>query len=251
MNLAIISSKHSKESSIALGKTLNCCVYDPYSSMYYHKPNEHYIWDNYIYNMGCSDYTSHETYNNSTQIAQCVHKAATWQKLSEENVTTVPVTYSKETALAWLDEDKIVVNRCTLVGKNSEGVSYSTKNAPNFFDSPLNTQAICWTRYVNHTYELRAYLVKGKPPLLFKKVNKNGIWEFKEIKKPEQKLLNELEKAHKAFNKMFCIAFDILHCKTGDYYFLEANSAPSLLIHKKILPMISSAIKEDIVRRNS
>jgi len=49
-----------------------------------------------------------------------------------------------------------------------------------------------------------------------------------------------------AFDKMFCIAFDILHCRTGDYYFLEANSAPSLLVHHKIIPTLASAIKEKL-----
>ena len=240
MNLTILTSRHSKASAIALGQALDCPVYNPYQGITYHKE---YTPALNVYNMGCSGYNG--TFNDYNQINNCVHKLRTFMELERNCATTVPYTRNPQVAQQWLNEDKIVVNRRTLTGKANDGLSYSTKGAPQFEDKPLDTEAVMWTRYVNHDYELRAYLIKGKP-LIFKKIDVGGSWDFKQVVRPEQKLLNELERAGRSFNRMFCVAFDILHCRTGDYYFLEANSAPSLLVHHKILPTLANAIKQEL-----
>jgi len=242
MTLTIITSRHSKQSAIALGEALDCTVYNPYQSTKY---REGRITPK-TYNMGCSGFHFDGALNDSNQIAECVDKLSTLNKLSYYNVTTVPWTVDPNIAQNWLDEDKIVVNRATTTGKVNEGLSYSFKGAEQYDDKPLVQDSAMWTRFVNHDYELRAYLIKGCDPLIYKKVDVDGSWEFKQILQPEQKLLDELEKAGRSFNKMFCVAFDILHCRTGDYYFLEANSAPSLLVHPKILPTLVSAIKREL-----
>jgi len=115
-------------------------------------------------------------------------------------------------------------------------------------DVPLNLESVIWTRYVNHKRELRAYCIKGKEHLVFYKVDIDGHWEFvlKRNTQIDNKLYEQLDKAQQAFDKMFCIAFDILECVTGDYYFLEANSAPSLLVHPILIPTLANAIKEKL-----
>jgi len=149
-------------------------------------------------------------------------------------------------AQTWLDEDRIIVNRTTITGKANEGVSFSTKSAPCMEDKPLDLDSIIWTRYVNHTRELRAYCIKGKEHIIFHKKDINGHWEFIPFTDwIPLKLMEQLDKACQAFDKMFCIAFDILECRTGDYYFLEANSAPSLLVHPILVPTLAQAIKEN------
>lgn len=245
MNLTILTSRHSKASAVALGEALNAGVFNPYQ-------NERYrgTLGVAVYNMGCPGYGASHALNNTIQIADCINKIATFERLNFHNVRIVPYTHNKNTAQEWLNQDKIVVNRRSVTGKANEGLTYSTKNAPVFEDTPLDNRAVIWTRYINHDYELRAYLIKGKQPLIFKKVVNNGVWEFKKVNKPEQKLLDELTKASQAFDKMFCIAFDILHCRTGDYYFLEANSAPSLLVHYTILPTLATAIKDHLRTRS-
>jgi len=244
MNLTIITSRHSKQSAIALGAALHCAVYNPYQSTHYSSFPSAY--NHPVYNMGCGGFHFDGALNDSNQIAICIDKVATLYELALAGVTTIPYTKRKAIAQNWLDEDKIVVNRATTTGKANEGLSYSFKGAEQYDDKPLVEDSAIWTRFVNHDYELRAYLIKGKEPLIYKKVDADGSWEFKQIVQPEQKLLDELERAGRSFNKMFCVAFDILHCRTGDYYFLEANSAPSLLIHPKILPTLVSAIKRKL-----
>lgn len=244
MNLTIITSRHSKESATALGEVLECPVYNPYDRVYY-KGNSDLAWIKY--NMGCGGYELYNpSFNHHAQISVCINKIHTLDRLKEEGVLTVPYTRDIRKAQEWLDEDKVVINRERITGKANEGLHYSFKNAENYFDKPLVTTSKFWTRHVNHDYELRAYCIKGKEPMVFKKTNNDGHWDFVKVGHPEQKLLDQLKLAEKAFNKMFLVAYDILHAKTGDYYFLEANSAPSLLVHPILIPTLSTAIKEKL-----
>jgi len=245
MNLTILSSRHSDKTATALGDALDCNVFNPYThSWYKHKEPVTNLFS--YYNMGCSGYTHDTTFNNERQIAICVNKVATFNLLQSTDTLCVPWTDDRTQAQAWLNEDRIIVNRATITGACNEGVSYSSKGATNMDDVPLNLNSIIWTRYVNHTRELRAYCIKGYRPLVFHKVDVNGHWEFRQIIHIPLALQTELNKAQQAFDKMFCIAFDILECVTGDYYFLEANSAPSLLVHPILIPTLAEAIKEKL-----
>jgi len=243
MNLTILTSRHSKESAIALGEALNCNVDNPYQRQAYRGS---YVPTTHTYNMGCSGYTIDTTFNDERQIATCINKVATFRKLKQTDTLTVPFTTNQTQAQAWLDEDRIIVNRATLTGKANEGVSFSIKDAPGMEDKPLDLDSIIWTRYVNHKRELRAYCIKGYELIVFHKVDVSGHWEFQPISHIPDALTIELIHAQQAFDKMFCIAFDILECRTGDYYFLEANSAPSLLVHPIIVPTLAQAIKEEL-----
>jgi len=245
MNLTILSSRHSDKTAIALGDALDCQVYNPYQNKTYRgSPVTHLP----VYNMGCSGYSMDTTFNNERQIATCINKVATFLKLKQTDTLTVPFTTDQAQAQAWLDEDRIIVNRGTITGACNEGVSYSSKGAPNMDDVPLNLNSIIWTRYVNHKRELRAYCIKGYDPIVFWKVDIDGHWEFRKVTCIPLALQTELNKAMQAFDKMFCIAFDILECVTGDYYFLEANSAPSLLVHPIIIPTLAEAIRDEVGR---
>jgi len=115
---------------------------------------------------------------------------------------------------------------------------------PDVADKALDNNSVIWTRYVNHTRELRAYVFKGQKPLVFEKVDVDGGWFFKKIRANE-KLLSSVKKAQDAFNGLLCSAYDILECVTGDFYFLENNSAPSLLVHKDIIPTLVRTIENE------
>ena len=68
---------------------------------------------------------------------------------------------------------------------------------------------------------------------------------FKPIKTPER-LKPQLVAAQMAFSGLVFSAYDILEAVTGDYYFLENNSAPSLLVNDKIIPRLVKVIKGEI-----
>ena len=244
MNLTIVTTKHSKESAKVLGEALDCPVYNPYEELWYKGVIN---TDPIRYNMGCAGYEEYPlVFNHHEQIATCIHKIHTLEKLRLKGVLTVPYTRDIRKAQEWLDEDTVVVNRERITGKANEGLHYSFKNAERYEDTPLVPLSKFWTRHVNHDQELRAYCIAGKDPIVLHKENAGGYWSFHKVGHPEQKLLDQLALASRAFNKMFTVAYDILHAKTGDYYFLEANSAPSLLVHPILIPTLSSAIKEKL-----
>ena len=240
----ILTSKFSKKSAIALGEALNCSVYNPYKGEFYRGDR---LTEGVVYNMGCSYPPSHPTLNNPEYVEYCVNKIKTLNMLQQKGVLTVPWTDSKEQAQAWLDEDRIIVNRATITGKANEGLSFSYKGIEGIADVQLDEESVIWTRYVNHTRELRVYVFKRKPSLVFEKVNIDGGWFFKPIK-ASNKLDEQTKLAQEAFSGLVFSAYDVLECVTGDFYTLENNSAPSLLVSEKIIPRLKEVIQNELGR---
>jgi hypothetical protein len=240
----VLTSKYSKESALALGEALGCSVYNPYQREFYKGSN---LDGGVNYNMGCSSPAFANLLNQPEYVLKCVDKIATFNLLEQHNVLIVPWTRDKAVAQGWLDSDRIIVNRATTTGKANEGLSYSYKGLEDTRDIPLSDDAIIWTRYVNHTRELRAYVFKGKAPLIFEKVDVNGQWFFKPVQ-GNTKLLDQVGRSQAAFSGLVFSAFDILECVTGDYYTLECNSAPSLLVSNKIIPRLKEVIENDMGR---
>lgn len=234
----ILTSKHSKESAIALGEALNVPVYNVYQREFY-RGNSFEEGPNY--NMGCTSPSFRNVINSPEHVAICINKIKTLDLLKANGVLTVPYTRNIHTAQEWLDSDRIVVNRTTIIGKANEGLHYSYKGLDWAEDKPLREDAVIWTRYVNHIRELRAYVFKGQAPLLFEKVVEDDKWVFKKIR-PSEKLLEQVSKAQQAFSGLIFSAFDVLECVTGDFYTIENNSAPSLLMHDKIIPTLKRTI---------
>lgn len=240
----IITSKYSKASAINLGEALGCAVYNPYSGEFYRKD---FLGDGPHYNMGCSSVPSYPTFRNIINqpafVYTCVDKIQTFKLLEQHGVLICPWTRDREQAQQWLNEDRIVVNRATVTGSKNEGLSYSYKGIEDCPDVPLNDGSVIWTRYVNHTRELRVYVFKGKAPLVFEKVDINGGWHFKPLR-TSAKLLEQMQKAQEAFSGLVFSAYDVLECVTGDFYVLECNSAPSLLVHDSIIPRLVETIRD-------
>lgn len=242
MELTIITSRHSKASSIALGKALDCTVYNPYQHEFYRGNTMH----TKKYNMGCGMSSVFSMINKPEYVMKCVDKRETFKQLQEAGVSIVPWTDDRTQAQAWLEEDRCIVNRATVTGKANAGLSYSYHGLGYQPDTPLADDTMIWTRYVNSKRELRAYVFKGKPPLVFEKIdNGQGEWAFTPIPCPV-KLKTELKKAQEAFSGLVFSAYDIMQAKTGDFYILENNSAPSLLAHGSILQRLVEVVQNEI-----
>lgn len=240
----ILTSKYSKESAINLGEALNCAVYNPYSGEFY---RENSLDDSPHYNMGCSSVPFCNVINQPAFVYNCVDKTQTFKLLEQKEVLIVPWTRKKEQAQQWLDEDRIIVNRATVTGSKNQGLSYSYKGLEDCPDVPLKDGSVIWTRYVNHTRELRVYVFKGKSPLVFEKVDIDGGWYFQPVR-ASNKLLEQMKKAQEAFSGLVFSAYDVLECVTGDYYILENNSAPSLQVSDKIIPRLKEVIENELGR---
>lgn len=240
----ILTSKYSKESAIGLGEELDCAVYNPYSHEFYRGST---IERGVHYNMGCSSVPFRNVINQPAFVYSCVDKTHTFTLLEQKGVLICPWTRSRERAQEWLNSDRIVVNRATVTGKANEGLSYSYKGLDGQPDIPLEDRSVIWTRYVNHTRELRVYTFKGKAPLVFEKFDVNGGWYFEPIR-ASNKLIEQMTKAQEAFSGLVFSAYDVLECVTGDYYTLENNSAPSLLVHDSIIPRLTEVIENELGR---
>lgn len=237
----ILTSKYSRQSAISLGEALDCAVYNPYSGEFYRGSG---LDDGFHYNMGCSSVPFRNVINQPAFVYKCVDKIATFDLLQQHGVLICPYTRSKEQAQEWLDSDRIVVNRATVTGKANQGLSYSYKGLEDCPDVPLDEGSVIWTRYVDHTRELRVYVFKGKAPLVFEKVDIDGGWYFKPIR-ASNKLLEQMQKAQEAFSGLVFSAYDVLECVTGDHYVLENNSAPSLQVSEKIIPRLVEVIRNE------
>lgn len=242
----ILTSKYSKESAINLGEALGCSVYNPYSGEFYKGSSFGFNQYDLTYNMGVSSGRYTNIINQYAYVAACVDKIQTFNLLEQRGVLICPWTRDKEQAQEWLNEDRIIVNRATVTGKANDGLSYSYKGMgrEGIPDKPLDEGSVIWTRYVNHTRELRVYVFKGKAPLVFEKVDIDGGWYFKPIR-ASNKLLEQMQKAQEAFSGLVFSAFDVLECITGDYYVLENNSAPSLQVSEKIIPRLVEVIQNE------
>jgi len=242
MELTIITSRHSHKSATALGEALDCTVYNPYQNKFYRGSTTHAK----KYNMGCSTPSVFGMINKPEYVMKCVDKRETFKQLQEAGVSIVPWTTDRAQAQAWLEEDHCIVNRATTTGKANAGLTYSYHGLDYPSDTPLADDAVMWTRYVNSKRELRAYVFKGKAPLVFEKVdNGTGEWVFTPVPCPV-KLKTQLHKATQAFDGLVFSAYDIMQAKTGDFYILECNSAPSLLVHESILPTLVEVIQNEI-----
>lgn len=239
--MIITTTKHSLQSSIALGQELGCSVVNlseqPFPSTYN---------GTYVYNMGCGSVDSYVgrnkvTLNTGNNVRICIDKIRTFELLRGYGVLVVPWTKDINLAKQWFDKDKIIVNRTRIKGKAGEGMSFSYKPGWWTEEVPINEGAKFWTRYVNHTRELRAYVFRGFRPLVFEKRRNGDAWEFV-LTKTTNRLAEQLQKAQEANDELIFSAYDILECVTGDYYFLENNSAPSLLVHSTILPKLVKTI---------
>lgn len=237
----ILTSKYSKESAIALGEALNAPVYNVYQRVFYRGNT---LEAGPSFNMGCTHVPFRNVINSGEHVAICVDKIKTLDLLKANDVLTVPYTRNRHTAQEWLDSDRVVVNRTTIISRANEGLHYSYKGLEWQEDVPLREDSVIWTRYVNHIRELRAYVFKGQSPLVFEKVLEDDKWNFKKVR-PSAKLLEQVNKAQQAFSGLVCSAFDILEAVTGDFYFLENNSAPSLLVHNDIIPTLKRTIENE------
>jgi hypothetical protein len=236
MDIIIASSRHSHKSAKVLATALNCHTFNPYKNKLKLEKKTT------IYNMGCSnlpyEYNDNKTINDTIDIFNSILKSNTYVLLDNKELKVPPWTTDINQAKQWLEEDHIIINRETDKGKANEGLSYSYQNIDGYEDIPLNINAKYWTRNIRTVKELRAYCFKNDSPIILEKVLEDGMWSFIKIPFPKIKLLSEIEKAQKCFPSMTGNAFDILECVTGDYYFLENNSAPSLLVHPSILPRL-------------
>jgi len=172
--------------------------------------------------------------NQPGAVAKAVNKLMTFQMLAGKNIPTVPWTANKAVAKEWLASGKTVVARKTLTGHEGDGIVI-VEPGNELIEAPLYTQYIFKEKEfrVHATpYDIIDTQQKVRDPkreVVSWKVRswQNGfIFQRKNII-PSAKRDALAIQTIKALGLDFG-GLDIIEDKKGDFYVLEANTAPGI-----------------------
>ena len=97
--------------------------------------------------------------NPDRSIAQ--NKLTAFRAFEAAGLSTVPWTDSRDTALQWMGEGKLVVGRRTLTGHSGQGIElYHQDDVQG--DAQMENPCPLYTKYVKKTYECRIHIYKGR-----------------------------------------------------------------------------------------
>ena len=97
--------------------------------------------------------------NPDRSIAQ--NKLTAFRAFEAAGLSTVPWTDSRDTALQWMNEGKLVVGRRTLTGHSGQGIElYHQDDVQG--DAQMENPCPLYTKYVKKTYECRIHIYKGR-----------------------------------------------------------------------------------------
>lgn len=236
-NLIVISPKIAEESAQALAAVLGADYINPYETK-----TRDFSGYKYMFNYGFSRPTSgtKRKFNKAKGVQLSIDKELCFEAV-KECVPTVKITKDKQEAYKWIKQGRVVVARTNITGSNGEGITFcSTKKQLDQVDAPL------YTRYIEHTNELRINIWRGQIISIYDKKIVNGFFKFKLL----QGLFNTQPQAVNMANYLYekigldFMGVDVLLTPKGNLYFLEANSAPVLFPYtiKKLVNLIKKEL---------
>lgn len=180
----------------------------------------------------------------ATNIA--MDKIAVFKVLEKEKIT-VPFTVDKDVARQWFKKGNVVVARSLVKGANGAGLVYCETE-----QKLENTEAIFWTKYIEHTNEFRVNIWRNKVISIYDKKRKphkgekTELFDFILYKGQENhpQLVNMVQKVWENIGLDWC-GIDILCTKGGELILLEINSAPILYPHT--LKILTSLVRKELV----
>lgn len=236
-NLVVISPKVAKESAQALATALEADYINPYET------KERKFSDyKYMFNYGFSRPTSgtKRKFNKAKEVQLSMDKELCFETVVG-CVPTVKITKDKQEAYNWIKQGRIVVARLTTTGSNGEGLVFcSTKKELDLVDAPM------YTRYIEHTNELRINIWRGQIISIYDKKIENGFFKFKLLQgfNNQPQAINIAKNLYERIGLDFMGA-DVLLTAKGNLYFLEANSAPVLFPYT--IKRLVNLIKKELV----
>lgn len=217
-NVTVVSPKCTSESAKWLVEYLGCDYHNPYAERKFN-----YREYDTVINYGVSEpLTVNHILNHPESIRISVNKLATFSRLKDK-VPMMLHTQNKEEAREWLRQGHWVVIRSTLVGHRSEGTTI-TENESDLDSIP----GVLYTMYIPHTNEFRVNCYKGKILSVLDKVENNGNFEFKLLRKSPHPHLDYMAKTVYEQTKLDIAGIDVLLTEDNQLCFLEVNSGPAL-----------------------
>lgn len=235
--LIVVSPKIAEDSAQALATALCADYVNPYETKERNFSNY-----KYMFNYGFSRPTSgtKRKFNKAKEVQLSMDKELCFEAVGKY-IPTIKITKDKQIAYNWIKQGRIVVARLTTTGNNGEGIVYcSTKKQLDLVDAAL------YTRYIDHTNELRINIWRGQIISIYDKKVVNGFFKFKLL----QGLNNQPQASHIAsilYEKIGLdfMGVDVLLTSKGNLYFLEANSAPVLFPYT--IKKLTNLIKKELI----
>lgn len=209
------------------------------ASRFIHGPNKT------IVNWGSSRYPTEESViskwiNKPESIKIVSNKLLFFQKFDTDGIC-VPWSESKDKAVEWLSDGKVVFARTTLNGHSGQGIKIMEPNDPESW-----VRAPLYTLYVPKKMEFRVHIANGKVFLVQKKVLRKGVdkdqqnfkirntangfvFQRNDVIVPERVTEVALKFEATQNKTLDFYALDVLYNEARDEAFvLEANSSPGL-----------------------
>jgi glutathione synthase/RimK-type ligase-like ATP-grasp enzyme len=220
MTIAVISTNTSCDSAKKLATAIKAKYFNLTNSQ-----RRDFKEFSHVFKYGFSGkIATNNVFNTSKATVRAINKIETMDLFKDEPFS---IKYTKNKAIAeeWINSGRIAVARTTATGTNGEGLTYCET-----IQELNNNPAKFWTRYVNHTNELRVNMWRGEVISIYDKIqHEDGTFRFKLWQGQEKhpQLVSIAEKIWKKVKLDWCGA-DILRDANGDLYLLEVNSAPVL-----------------------
>lgn len=214
--LVVVSPKSTKESAMRLAGLLDA---DYISSK---GGREDFTEYSNVINYGYSNkILCKSIINKPSAVKLCVNKISTLKRVTNG----VEWTKDRNIALKWMEKDNYVVCREKEEGSRSEGIVIA--NTKEDFDS---CPAKFWTRYFDHSHEVRINVYKGKILSVYEKVTEGEFFDFRYLTVDgEHKQVDEMIKSIGENIGIDLYGMDVLVNSDGVAKLLEVNSGASLM----------------------
>ena len=174
-----------------------------------------------VFNYGSSTQIKYNAIiNQPLAVFRCIDKIESFQCFNayQQKIPTVDyVTDKNKIPKDW----EIIVCRSSAQGSGAKELEYC-------YDYNNIPDAVLYTEYFSHEYEMRIVVFQGEVVGRYIKQEVEGVWNFVELQKRGMKSVDDAcINAAKALSIDY-VGFDVLANDCEDFVILEANSGPVL-----------------------
>jgi len=172
-----------------------------------------------VFNYGSSKMITYNAIiNRPESVANCIDKINSFSIFNIHNIPTVE----------WITDKNKIPKKWDIITCRSSATGSGAKELEYCYDYKNIPDAVLYTEYFSHEYEMRIVVFQGEVVGRYLKEETNGEWNFVELQKRGMKSVDTAcINAAKALGIDY-VGFDVLANDCEDFVILEANSGPVL-----------------------